>query len=139
MLKVAAKKKYLFCCLFVVCFLYVNMAEQEVFVESDWNGWEVGGLCFGSRNCVQTFSHKSTIMINSLKFISYIFLYNKALRSHIFVCIYVSYSWPNGWTEFADNFWGKSCVNSAGNAGNFSASILYKKYLYYFLKSKMRD
>ena len=29
-----------------------------------------------------------------------IYLYNKALRSYI----YVSYRWPNGWTELAENF-----------------------------------
>ena len=34
-----------------------------------------------------------------------IHLYNKALRSHIFVCMYVSYGWPNGWTEWAEIFW----------------------------------
>ena len=35
------------------------------------------------------------------------YLYNKALRSYAFVCIYVSYIWPNGWTgwtEFFPNF-----------------------------------
>ena len=32
-------------------------------------------------------------------------LYNKALCS-IFINIFVSYSWPNGWTEWADIFCG---------------------------------
>ena len=25
-----------------------------------------------------------------------------SLRSNLFVCVYVSYSWPNGWTEWAE-------------------------------------
>ena len=31
-------------------------------------------------------------------------LFNKALRSHIFVCNVRVYSLPNGWTEWADIF-----------------------------------
>ena len=41
-----------------------------------------------------------------------LFLYNKALRarSFIFVCIYVSYSWSNGWTKLAKSFeWTHGC------------------------------
>ena len=33
---------------------------------------------------------------------SEIYLNKKALCSYKFICIYVSYSWPNGWTEWAD-------------------------------------
>ena len=40
----------------------------------------------------------------------YLSLYNDSLRSYIFVCIYVSYSDPNGWTELAEICWGNPSV-----------------------------
>ena len=34
---------------------------------------------------------------------------NKALRSYIFICINVSCSWLNGWTEWAEPVYGNPC------------------------------
>ena len=51
-------------------------------------------------------SRGEIIHLPSLIKVCLLHLYNKALRSYIyiFVCIYVSYSWPNGWAKCAEFF-----------------------------------
>ena len=86
--------------------------------------------------------------------LKYIYLYNKALRSYIHICLYicVSYSWPNGCTEFF--FQNSILKNSTGNAGHFSQYIyncafflvtfsvfscsFSKRYFFKVLSSKQR-
>ena len=76
--------------------------------------------------------------------LKYIYLFNKALRSYIHICLYicVSYSWPNGCTEFFFSKFdfkkfNRNCAFFLVTFLVFSCSFS-KRYFFKVLSSKQR-